>query len=99
MVKFGMNLQEERIEKWLQHYIDYKSLKQIINKKSLDTAECIENIENMNDIRNKENITNLFVKFNHKLDEEVKQHVKGIRDKDLEESVVNLGLSISTEDE
>ena len=34
-----------------------------------------------------------------KLNEEVKQHVQGIRNKDLEESVVKLGLSISTEDE
>ena len=34
-----------------------------------------------------------------KLNEEVKQHVQGIKNKDLEESVVKLGLSISTEDE
>ena len=34
-----------------------------------------------------------------KLNEEVKKSVQGIRDKDLEESVVKLGLSISTEDE
>jgi len=34
-----------------------------------------------------------------KLNEEVKKHVQGIRNKDLEESVVKLGLSISTEDE
>ena len=34
-----------------------------------------------------------------KLNEEVKQHVQEIRDKDLEESVVKLGLSISEENE
>ena len=34
-----------------------------------------------------------------KLQEEVKQHVQGIKNKDLEESVVKLGLSISKEDE
>ena len=32
-----------------------------------------------------------------KLNEEVKQHVQGIKNKDLEESVVKLGLSICTE--
>ena len=32
-----------------------------------------------------------------KLQEEVKQHVQGIKNKDLEESVVKLGLSICTE--
>ena len=34
-----------------------------------------------------------------KLNAEVKQHVQGIKNKDLEESVVKLGLSISTENE
>ena len=34
-----------------------------------------------------------------KLNEEIKQHVQKIKDKKLEESVVNLGLSISKENE
>ena len=34
-----------------------------------------------------------------KLNAEVKQHVQGIKNKDLEESVVKLGLSINTENE
>ena len=38
-------------------------------------------------------------KNTQKLNTEIRQHVQGISDKDLEESVVKLGLSISTKDE
>ena len=38
-------------------------------------------------------------KNTQKLNTEIRQHVQGISDKDLEESVVKLGLSISTENE
>ena len=38
-------------------------------------------------------------KNTEKVNKEVKQHVQGIKNKDLEESVVKLGISISTEDE
>lgn len=32
MVKFTLKLEDNRIEKWSSHYIDYKKLKQEINK-------------------------------------------------------------------
>ena len=44
-------------------------------------------------------INNKKPKNTKKLNAEVKQYVKGIKNKDLEESVVKLGLSINTEKE
>ena len=80
------HFQDKIIEK-INSYFGYKAIKGIkIHQNFIPKFD--DNTTNKNKPKN-----------NKKLNAEVKQHVKGIKDKDLEESVVKLGLSISKEDE
>ena len=78
---------KDKITEKINSYFGYKAIKGIkIHQNFIPKLE-----ENITKKQNSKNTK--------KLNEEVKQHVQGIKNKDLEESVVKLGLSISTEDE
>ncbi len=78
---------KDKITEKINSYFGYKAIKGIkIHQNFIPIVE--------NNTLNKKKPKNT-----DKLNKEVKQHVQGIKNKDLEESVVKLGLSIITEDE
>ena len=70
MVKYGKTFREKQIKEWEDKYVNYKKLKQKINKLIGDKKE--KNLNDLSEMERNEIINNLIKEFTDELDKEIR---------------------------
>lgn len=70
MVKYGKTFREVQVTEWEDKYVNYKKLKQTINKLIEDKNE--KNLNDLSEIERNEIINNLIKEFTDELDKEIR---------------------------